>query len=411
MVRAAFIECTRCNSSDQYRVGGRGVACFQDSAMAREMIGTIAFKNMMHDPMRFLVTAVGIGLSLVLVTVQLGLLAGFDRTISAMLDHAKADLWILPTGTAAFDDPALLESSMRYKALAIRGVERATPMLVGYAEWRKPGSGSLSVIVIGSDPKSGTMAPWDISKGKAEDLRAPDAVAIDASYSEQLGVQHVGDLARIEGRQARVAVITSGIRSFTTSPYVFTSLSQARVFLNTEASKTSYLAVELSSGADPATVRNRLAAKMENLEVLTTNEFRRRNVERWLLETGAGIALLSGAALAVLVGSVVMTQTLYASVNDHRREFATLRAMGSSKGFLRAVVLCQAAIGAAAGCAMALVADAAVATASANSAMPIHITPSLSAVLLALAFLMSMAAALSAASKVARVDPASVFAQ
>lgn len=376
-----------------------------------DMVSTIALKNMLHDPARFLVTAVGIALTLVLVTVQLGLLAGFDRTISAMLDHAKADLWIVPAGTAAFDDPTVIATGARYSALATRGVRSVTPISVGFAVWRKPDGGSTSVVIVGADPKSGIIAPWNIVSGQPEYLRAPDAVAIDASYSQQLGVHQPGDLARIEGRRARVAIITNGIRSFTTSPYVFTSLSLARTYLNTGSARASYLAVTLSSGADAALVKKRLAAKLPNAEVLTPGEFRRRNVERWLLETGAGIALLSGAALAVLVGFVIMTQTLYASVNDHRKEFATLRAMGSSKGFLRSVVLCQAGIGALAGGTLALVADAAVITASSKSSIPIHITPTLTAVLFALAIAMSAAAALAAASKVARVDPASVFAQ
>lgn len=374
------------------------------------MICTIAFKNMLHDPVRFLVTAVGIGLSLVLVTVQLGLLSGFDRTISAMLDHAKADLWIVPAGTDAFDDPATLVSSLRYRALAVHGVSSVTPMLVGFAEWRKPG-GSTSVIVVGTDPKSGVITPWDIAAGSVSDLRAPDAVAIDVSYSQQLGAGAIGDHARIEGQFARVAVMTKGIRSFTTSPYVFASLSLARTLLNADASRTSYLAIALAPGADPVAVKQTLAAKMASVDVLTPNEFRRRNAGRWLFETGAGIALLAGAALAVLVGSVIMTQTLFASVNEHRKEFATLRAMGSSKSFLRAVVVAQACIGAAAGCLIALIADVVVVAASAHSSMPIHVTPLLAAVLLVLAFAMSIAAALAAATKVAHVDPASVFAQ
>lgn len=375
------------------------------------MVGTIAFKNMIHDPTRFFVTAVGIGLSLVLVTVQLGLLAGFDRTISAMLDHAKADLWIVPAGTAAFDDPALLFNNERYSALAITGVQRVTPMAVGFAEWRKPGGGSLSVVVVGSEPNANTIAPWDITSGQAKDLRAPDAVAIDTSYAEQLGVQRVGDLARIEGRPARIAIMTNGIRSFTTSPYVFASLFQARQYFGTDAARTSYLAVELSPDADPALVKSRLASKLPNVDILTPGEFRWRNVERWLLETGAGIALLAGAALALLVGAVLMTQTLFASVNDHRKEFATLRAMGCSKGFLRAVVFCQGGIGAAAGCALALAADFAVVAISAGSTMPIHITPGLTLLIFGLAVLIAMVAAWIAASKVSLIEPATVFAQ
>lgn len=375
------------------------------------MIGIIALKNLLHDPARFLATAAGIGLSFVLVTVQLGLLAGFDRTISALIDHANADLWIVPVGTAAFDDPAQLESTQRYAAATVEGVRRVTPMLVGFAEWRKPGGGSTSVIVVGSDPATGVIEPWNLSSGKPSDLKAPDAVAIDASYAQQLGVSKRGDIARIEGLQARVAVITNGIRSFTTSPYVFTPLSQARAFLNADASRVSYLAVGLSRGTDAALVRERIASKLPNAEVLTSAEFRRRNVERWLLETGAGIALLAGAGLAVVVGSVIMMQSLYTSVNDHRKEFATLRAMGSSKRFLVSVVACQAGICTLAGCALALIGNTGVIAISAISSLPIQITPSLMLVLTAIAVLMSSAAAFAAAAKVGRVDPAEVFAQ
>jgi putative ABC transport system permease protein len=375
------------------------------------VIGSIALKNMLHEPARFFVTVAGIGLSLVLLTVQLGLLSGFDRTISALLDHAKADLWIVPTGTAAFDDPALLENSERYTALAIKGVDRIDPLIVGFAEWRRPRGGSTSVIVVGSDPRSATLAPWDIVSGKAGDLMAPDTVAVDETYAGQLGVARTGDLARIEGLLARVAVMTKGIRSFTTSPYIFSSLSQARAYLNTDSSRTSFLAVTLNPAADPRLVAEKLSSKLRNVDVLTRAEFRRRNVEHWLLHTGAGIALLGGAALAALVGSVIMTQTLYASINDHRKEFATLRAMGCSKGFLRAVVLCQAAIAAAAGCMLAAVIDAAVVAVTANSSMPLNISVVLAGVLLVMALIMSAISALVAASKIARVDPASVFAQ
>jgi len=375
------------------------------------MIGIIALKNLLHDPGRFLATAAGVGLSFVLVTVQLGLLVGFDRTISAMIDHARADLWIVPAGTAAFDDPASLESTQRYSAAIVQGVKRITPMLVGFAEWRKPGGGSTTVIVIGSDPKTGAIEPWSLSSGTPHDLKAPDAVAIDTSYAQQLGVGKRGDIARIEGLQARVAATTSGIRSFTTSPYIFTSLSQARAFLSADASRVSYLTVELSPGADAALARERIASRLPNADVLTPAEFRRRNVERWLLETGAGIALLAGAGLAVLVGSVIMMQSLYASVNEHRKEFATLRAMGSSKRFLMSVVVCQAGLCTLAGGVLALIGNIGVLAIAAMSDLPIQITASSVLAVGTAAALMSLIAATAAAAKVGRVDPASVFAQ
>ena len=59
------------------------------------MVFTLAFRNLLHDRIRFAVTLVGIVFSIVLVAVQLGLYMGSERVIAAMIDHTKADLWVV----------------------------------------------------------------------------------------------------------------------------------------------------------------------------------------------------------------------------------------------------------------------------------------------------------------------------
>ena len=56
--------------------------------------------------------------------------------------------------------------------------------------------------------------------------------------------------------------------------------------------------------------------------------------------------LIAGAVLAIIVGIVVVAQTLYASTKEHLNEFATLRALGASSGFIRKVILWQAVLSA-----------------------------------------------------------------
>ena len=129
---------------------------------------------------------------------------------------------------------------------------------------------------------------------------------------------------------AQVAAITSGIRSFTTTPYVFTSLAHADTYTGTPPDKVSYLLVRVAPGADIGAVRQQLAARLSKVEVLTPQEFRTRSRQFWLFTTGAGAALFFGAVLGVIVGTVIVAQTLYSSTKDHLGEFATLRAIGSS---------------------------------------------------------------------------------
>ena len=61
------------------------------------LIFTLAFRNLFHDRLRFIATVIGIVFSIVLVTVQMGLYLGFGRMVTTMIDHASADLWIMPT--------------------------------------------------------------------------------------------------------------------------------------------------------------------------------------------------------------------------------------------------------------------------------------------------------------------------
>ena len=65
-----------------------------------------------------------------------------------------------------------------------------------------------------------------------------------------------------------------------------------------------------------------------------------------MFNTGAGAALIMGAALGIIVGVVIVAQTLYASTKDHLNEFATLRALGASASYIHAVILIQALLSA-----------------------------------------------------------------
>jgi putative ABC transport system permease protein len=156
-------------------------------------------------------------------------------------------------------------------------------------------------------------------------------------------------------------------------------------------------------------VRNLLREKVPDSEVLTKAEFRDRSLNHWLFATGAGVALIGGAILGLVVGTVIVAQTLYSSTKDHINEFATLRALGSSSGYIHRVILAQAALSAVLGYALGMVIALTVVYLSERTALPIVMTPSLAAVLLALTVAMCAVSALSAIGKVMRIDPAVVF--
>jgi putative ABC transport system permease protein len=255
------------------------------------------------------------------------------------------------------------------------------------------------------------LVPWNIVQGGVSDLGARDAVIIDRTYLEDFGVSGVGATAQVNGGRVRVVGLTDGIRSFTTTPFVFTTLSRARALLQMGPDEISYVLVKTAPGIGPEDVRATLQTQLPDQQVLTKGEFRKRSLDHWLLSTGAGVALIGGAILGLIVGTVIVAQTLYSSTKDHLNEFATLRALGSSKGYIYQVILAQAALSAAIGYLLGMIIAMSIVLLVQHYELPLMIvmTPGLAALLFAITLFMCTVSAVAAISKVTRIDPAMVF--
>ena len=374
------------------------------------MILTLAFRNLFHDRIRLAVTLIGILFSIVLVAVQLGLYLGSSRMITGMIEQSKSDLWITAFGAKSFEEGGtLLTSRERHQALAVPGVKAVVPLVVAFSEWRKPNGGSTRVLVVGTDAEDGGLTPYNLVNGAWDDIKAPEAVAADDTYFDELGIKALGDTAQIGQGRVRVRALTHGIRSFTKSPSVFTPIDRARNLLNIDGDRATFLLVQLEPGAAVEAVRQNLRERLEGTEVLTKTEFRDRSLVNWLFKTGAGVALIGGALLGVLVGTVIVAQTLYSSTKDHINEFATLRALGSSSGYIHKVILAQAGLSAVLGYLLGMLISLGVLYASRNSPLPLVMTPGLAFGLFALTLGMCAISAVSAIIKVTKIDPATVF--
>lgn len=374
------------------------------------MILKLAFRNLCHDRIRLAVTLIGILFSVVLVAVQLGLYIGSSRDITALIDNSKGELWITAYGAKSFEDGGtLLTNKERHQALATPGVKSVAPILSEFAEWRKPGGGSTRVVLVGADQEDGGLEPFNLIEGNWLDIKGPDGIAVDKTYLAELGIEGMNSTAQIQQGRVRVRAVTNGIRSFTQSPYVFTPIDRARALIGAPEQTTSFHLVKLEDGADVAAVKAALAPKVAPAEVLTRNEMLGRSLTQWLFNTGAGAALIGGALLGTLVGTVIVAQTLYSSTKDHINEFATLRALGSSSGYIYKVILAQAAMSAGLGYALGMAIALIVVELSKGSALPILMTPGLAAGLLALTIFMCAISAVSAIFKVTKIDPVTVF--
>lgn len=372
-------------------------------------MASLAWRNLMHDRVRLGVTLVGIVFSVVLTAIQLGLFFGFVRATSDVIDHSGADLWVTSRDVTNLENGVPFGEMKYYQARGVPGVAEVQKHVTGFGQWKKPNGAEEGILLIGFQPGGAMGGPWNVVSGSLEDLREPDAVLVDELYKEKLGVTHLGQVVEVRGRRARVVGFTRGIRTFTTSPAVFTSFKNAQGYYGLREDQTLYLLIKAREGVNPADLKRELAARLQDVDVYTRAEFSRKQASYWMFGTGAGVTVLIAAALGLLVGIVVVAQTIYASTMDHLREYGTLKAMGASNGYLYRVIIKQAAISGAIGYVIGISISVAVSQASLRGTTAIILPGLLLLALLGLTLLMCILASVVSINKVTRLDPAMVF--
>jgi putative ABC transport system permease protein len=372
-------------------------------------MASLALKNLLHDRVRLAVTLTGIVFSVVLATVQLGLFLGFTSATADVIDESGADLWVVAARSTHLEGIVAFNERQYYRALGTPGVAAAQKHIVGFGNWKRPDGAEETVMVIGFDP-AGTMGrPWNVVSGQVEALEQADTVLVDELYAAKLGVSRLGDLVEIGNRRARVAGFTRGIRTFTTAPPVFTSFKNAQDYLGLREDQVLALLVKVAAGTDPDAVRAGLAAHLRDLDVHPTAEWSQLQQDYWMFGTGAGITVLIAAALGLIVGVVVVAQTIYASTVDHIREFGTLKAMGATNRYIYGVILQQALTSGLAGYAVGMTIAQVVSAASRSGTTQVLVPPTLAALLFVLTLGMCAVASIVSINKVTRLDPAMVF--
>jgi putative ABC transport system permease protein len=298
-----------------------------------------------HDRGRLVASLAGVTCATVLVATQVGLYEGFLRSASAIVTRMGGDAWVMAKNTRVFDFAEPLSPSARSIAASHPCVRRVRGVISAFANLRTPSGVHEGVEVIGFEPTPDVVFPWTFSTGLPADLHGTHRVSVDAFDLARLEIPNhpIGAEIDLGDSPAWIAAVTGGIRGFTLSPYVFAELDVARLYAGMSDEEVHYLVLDL---AHPSCVNDVRAAveRQGDLQVEETAVFARMTEDFWVGAAGAGTALALGAIMGLVVGIAIVGQTLYSLANDHRRELATLKAIGAEAGQVLAFVAWQAAV-------------------------------------------------------------------
>ena len=119
----------------------------------------LAWKNILHDKVRFSVTVLGIAFAVFLMVFQASLLFGFIRAASKLVDSAEADIWIMARGVLCFEFAAPLPKRFLELSQGVPGVDRASRVVTGVANFRSPTGEHHAITLVGADTEVGSRFP------------------------------------------------------------------------------------------------------------------------------------------------------------------------------------------------------------------------------------------------------------
>ncbi len=355
----------------------------------------LAFRNIVHDRLRFALTISGIAFSAFLMMFQGSLLAGFERAASRVIDSIDADLWVMPRGVQAFDFAPPMRSDYSGIVRGVPGVRTVEKIATGFAFWQRPDGTRKTVVVIGSESALPTIL-------------LPESALIDVSDFGALGIRELPADIEINSHRRRIGQSVQGFGSFLGSPYVFGTLRDARTCLDLKEDGAMFLLIR-ADGRKLAAVQAALQDRVPELDVLSKAQFAARARAYWTTQTGAGGALLTAAVLGFLVGVLIVSQTVYATTLENIEEFATLKALGATRLYIVGIVAMQALVSAVLGCAAGMLLSIPVINLARRAISWIYTPWQLAAVLAAATLILAILASIAAVRAALTVEPGRVF--
>lgn len=327
--------------------------------------GRIALRSLLFDRPKLLAALAGVIFATILAVVEIGLYYGFESQASMVIKRVGGDLWVMPRGIEVLDNGETMSVSARNLLESQPCIADVRAVAYGFVRIRKPGGSADLALVVGADERSGRPVPWGIAPSDLAILRQPLRVSVDRYDLRKLHLppDPIGATFEVKGQEVVVGAVTTGIRSFTLSPYLMTSIGNARRLLRLGEQQATYFAITLAGPACGPVIKEWVAGQGD-LVAVPSAEWVRMTEDHWVHGSGAGLAIGFTGALGLVIGAVIVGQTLYVMLAQYRREIATLKAVGARTGELAAFVLWQVGFLAIVGGAIGVAAAIAIAAAA-----------------------------------------------
>lgn len=359
---------------------------------------SMTWRNLIRQRVRTSLTVIGVSVGVVAIVAFGAIVRGFWTSTDAFIHTGDTDLMVFQSGVAA-DLFSTLDEAQTRDALA---VDPDVAESAAYLWHILPVEDMPFTLVVGLHPDEFSYRDQQVVRGHR--ARSDDEVTIGTIVERTLG-KRVGDNLSLGGRSHRiVGVFHTGVVFFDGAVYL--TMDRLQDLIRKPGQATSFQ-VRLRSGADPRAVADRIERDHPHLAAIGSAE-EYKKVDQGL-EVADGM-VWAVSVMALLVGGLIVLNTMWMSVYERTREIGVLRAVGWSRKSVMAMIVLESFGVALIACVLGCVCGVGLAQLSANLPVATQFLdpvfePSLFGLALAVAVLLSVLGGALPAWRAARISP------
>lgn len=293
------------------------------------MMNKMIVANVVHRPIRSVISVVAIAVEVTLILVIVGLALGILNDAKGRTRGIGADVMVRPPGSSFISGISGAPVSIK-----VADVLRQAPHVVAVAPViTQVSTASQIEVLYGIDLPSFESLGNQFRYLEGGPFEGPDDIIVDDYYAEA-GKVKVGDKVELLNHTFRVVGIVEhgkGARKFmpiTTLMELVGAQGKASIF---------YVKLDDKKNADAVVQHIKTIPGMETYSVLSLEAWLSLMSPDNLPGFSAFIKVVIG--VAVCIGFIVIFQSMYTAVMERTREIGILKSMGASKGYVVNVIL------------------------------------------------------------------------
>jgi putative ABC transport system permease protein len=317
----------------------------------------LAWLQLSREKIRLLIALAGIAFAVILMFMQLGFQSALYESATRFHQSLQGDFVVINARSKALGYMSSFSWRRLYQVLSIDGIQSASPVYVGFRDWRNPFNGNFRAIYVYGFKLGDLVFKSPEINQNVNRLQLAENILFDrASRSEYGAIATEFDqgnpiTTELSGKRVNVVGLFTLGPSFGADGNIIASdFNFLRLFPERQEGEIEIGLIQLKPDANARSVFKELKDKLpSDVKIMTHQEFVDFEKNYWKTSTSIGFIFTLGVSMGFIVGTVIVYQILYADVSDHLAEYATLKAMGYRNSFLELVVFQEAIILAALG--------------------------------------------------------------